>query len=355
VPEFRRDAGDPGDFLRKSGGTAVALAGRRTGAIQKTLAIAAVAITMSSAAGPLAQAPVAPPQSFQSGVNLVALNVTVQDGKAQYVKGLTPSDFAVYEDGVQQDVRFFETEKLPIDLMVLVDTSRSMSDKLHLAQAAARGFFDTLRPGDRGAVVSFNDTVRVLEPLTCDTDALDRAIDHVTAGGNTSLHNAIYIALKQFGQRVRTDGAIRRQALAVLSDGEDTSSLIAFEDVLALARQMGVNIYTLRLQVPDLTRDTDANLTRLTAEADYEMKTLARETGALSFFPAPEQLDSVYGAIAKDLANQYSIGYEAGNGGRDGRFRRVQVQVVRHPELRARTRVGYTADGLRATTVNEAP
>lgn len=307
-------------------------------------------ITTLLAASPRAQPPAPGAQTFQSGVNLVALNVSVQDGKAQYVNGLTPADFVVYEDGVRQDVRFFETEKLPIDLMVLIDTSRSMTDKLDLAQSAARGFLETLRPTDRGAVIAFNDTVRVLEPLTCDVDALDRAIGQVLAGGNTSLHTAIYIALKQFGQAVRSDAPVRRQAIAVLSDGEDTSSLMSFEDLLGLARQTGVNIYTLRLQVPDLLRDTDVNMKRQIAEADYEMKTLARETGARSFFPAADQLPSVYGAIAKDLANQYSIGYEPASAGHDGRFHRVQVQVVTHPELRARTRAGYTSNPLRATS-----
>lgn len=310
----------------------------------------ATLITALTAASPRAQAPAPDTQAFRSGVNLVALNVSVQDGKAQYVNGLTPADFVVYEDGARQDIRFFETDKLPIDLMVLIDTSRSMSDKLHLAQAAARGFLDTLRPGDRGAVIAFNDIVTVLEPLTCDADALDRAIGQVLANGNTSLHTAIYFALKQFGQAVRTDATVRRQAIAVLSDGEDTSSLVSFDDVLALARQMGVNIYTVRLQVPDFLRDTDVSMKRQIAEADYEMKALARETGALSFFPAPDQLASVYGAIARDLAHQYSIGYEPATAARDGRFHRVQVQVATRPELRARTRAGYSAKPVNAAT-----
>ena len=85
---------------------------------------------------------------------------------------------------------------------------------------------------------------------------------------------------------------------------------------------------------------------RYFSEADYAMKTIARETGAQSFFPAPAELQGVYGAIATELANQYSIGYIPANGRADGRFRRVVVQVVTRPELRPRTRMGYTADGL---------
>lgn len=292
-----------------------------------------------------------PAQSFQSAVSLVALNVTVQGGKAQYVDGLRPEDFVVYEDGIKQDVRFFEAASLPIDLIVLLDTSRSMSDKLKIAQRAARGFLETLRSGDRGAVITFNHTVTVQVPLTSDRDALDEAVDSTVADGNTALHTALYIALKQFGMSVRTDGGVRRQAIAVLSDGEDTASLVSFDDVLELARQTGVNVYTVRVQPKNVIRDTDPRMQRAASQAEYELKALARETGALSFFPQPEQLNGVYATIAKELASQYSIGYEPSRGGSDGRFRRVQVQVVSRPELRARTRAGYTAESAHATTV----
>lgn len=286
--------------------------------------------------------------SFRSTVSLVALNVTVQDLKSQYVTGLRPEDFLVLEDGVRQDVRFFEADSLPVDLIVLLDTSRSMDDKLAIAQTAARGLLDTLRDGDRGAVIAFSDSVRVLQPLTSNRTALANAAGAAVAGGNTVLRTALYVALRQFGMRIRSNDAVRRQAIAVLSDGEDTASLVSFDDVLALARQTGVNIYTVRLPSSVLAWDDEPQIRRLVSEADYEMKTLARETGALSFFPQPEQLPAVYGAIASEVANQYSIGYEATREHDDGRFRRVQVQIVSRPELRARTRAGYIAGGVRS-------
>src|SRR3954470_12929098 len=189
-----------------------------------------------------------PVPSFRSTASLVALNVTVQDARSRYVTGLQPADFAVFEEGRRQDVRFFETAALPIDLILLIDTSRSMSPRLRMAQAAARGFLQTLRPRDRGAVIAFNETVRVLQPLTEDRSALEAAVDATAAGGTTALHTALYVALKQFGISVRPDGAVRRQAVVVLSDGEDTASLLTFDDVLALARQTGVNVYTVRVQ-----------------------------------------------------------------------------------------------------------
>jgi Ca-activated chloride channel homolog len=293
--------------------------------------------------GQAQQAPV-----FRSGSALVALNVTVQDPGAKYVAGLQPADFAVYEDGVKQDVRFFESSAVPVDLIVLIDTSSSMSDKIGIVHEAATGFLKSLRAGDRGAVVSFADSVSILQPLTSDQSLLEKAVRATVAHGSTALNNAVYISLKQFGQTARQDADPRRQAIVVLSDGEDTSSLVAFDDVLGLARRMGVNIYTVALQSRlAAQRAVEQGGHRYFSESDYAMKSLARETGAQSFFPAPAGLKEVYGSIATELANQYSIGYVPANGRPDGRFRRVVVQVVTRPELRPRTRLGYTPDGFK--------
>jgi Ca-activated chloride channel family protein len=316
-------------------------------------AAAALIVAPAFAQGPSAAAPqtsqVSQSPVFRSGSALVALNVSVQDGVAKYVTGLQPTDFAVYEDGVKQDVRFFESNAVPVDLIVLIDGSSSMSDKIQIVHDAAGGFLKTLRPGDRGAVVSFADSVNVLQPLTSDLALLDKAVHGVVAHGSTALNNAIYVALKQFGQSARQDSEPRRQAIVVLSDGEDTSSLVTFDDVLVVARRMGVNIYTVGLQSKyTATQAAQSGARRYFSESDYAMKTLARETGAQAFFPLPGELKGVYGSIATELANQYSIGYVPANGRTDGRFRRVIVQVVSRPELRPRTRMGYTADGISA-------
>lgn len=311
-------------------------------------AFAATLLLSPGSAFPQATPPAAQQSPvFRSGSALVSLNVTVEDPAAKFVAGLQSADFAVYEDGVKQDVRFFESSAVPVDLIVLIDTSSSMSDKIQLVRDVAAGFLGTLRPGDRGAVVGFADSVNILQPLTSDQALLERAVRGTIAKGSTSLNNAVYISLKQFGQATRLDGEPRRQAIVVLSDGEDTSSLLSFDDVLGLARRMGVNIYTVGLQA-GTSRDARATQAgrRYFSESEYSMKTLARETGAQSFFPAARELKAVYGAIAAELANQYSIGYVPANGRTDGRFRRVVVQVVTRPELRPRTRLGYTADGV---------
>jgi Ca-activated chloride channel homolog len=339
-------------FMQRALGTHLALhLPRRLDVKRLSLVFAALGFFVG--AGPVsAQTPAASPQqlptpTFRSGASLVSLNVTVLDGGAHYVTGLQPADFAVYEDGVKQNVQFFESTAVPVDLIVLLDTSSSMTDKMEIVHDAAVGFLKTLRNGDRGAVVAFNDTVTVLQPLTSDRAALEQAVRSTRARGATALNNALYIALKQFGQTARQEGDVRRQAIAVLTDGDDTCSLVTFDDVLTLARHAGVNIYTVGLQ----SRYTVERLSaesghRYFSESDYALKTLARETGAQAFFPTqPADLKGVYASIATELASQYSLGYVPVNSRPDGRFRRVIVQIIARPELKPRTRVGYTADG----------
>jgi Ca-activated chloride channel family protein len=275
---------------------------------------------------------------------MVALNVAVTDGQ-KFVTGLDRDDFEVYEDGVLQQVRFFESSAVPIDLILLLDASSSMRDRMPVVHDAAKSFMKILRPGDRGAIVTFNENVRVVQDLTTDASAIESAISATVADGSTALHNAIYVALKQFGRRARSAGEVRRQAIAVLSDGEDTASLVSFEDVVTVARKMGVNVYTISLQSRlESVRERKREVSKFAA-SDYAMKTLAQQTGAQSFFPATiHQLKNVYGAIAEELEAQYSIAYSPTNSRADGRFRRIVIRVTADPAFRPRTRAGYTAD-----------
>jgi Ca-activated chloride channel family protein len=294
---------------------------------------------------PVAQAPQSP--VFRSGASLVALNVTVTDDSRRFVRGLRAADFAVYEDGVQQAVQFFEASDVPIDLILLLDTSSSMRDKMPIVHEAALGFLGTLRQGDRGAILAFNDTVSIAQTLTEDRAALEAAVKATAAKGATALHNALYIALKEFGRSAQHGPDVRRQAIAVLSDGDDTSSLVPFDDVLKLARGSGVSIYAIRVE-SDLagTRRPRAGVQPVQfSESKYAMNTLARDTGGQAFFPEYiTDLKRVYASIAEELSAQYSIGYTPSNPRRDGRFRRIVVRLPLQPELKPRARAGYTAD-----------
>jgi len=323
----------------------------------KLKAAIALVLFTSGAAGLAAQDPQRSSPIFRSGTSLVALNVIVTDASQRYANGLSLDDFEVYEDGIRQHVEFFAAADVPLDLILLIDASSSMSDKVSLVHKAASGFIETMRPVDRAAVVSFADGVRVLQPLTGDRALVRRAIDETGAKGATALHNAIYVALKEFGRPAAVaDGAVRRQAVAVLSDGEDTSSLLSFEDVLEMAKRSGVSIYTIGLR-GDLGNGVPA-ARRYFSQADFAMKQLATETGAVPFFPeSAGQLGEVYAAIATELASQYSIGYVPTNARGDGRYRRVVVRVANRPELKPRTRTGYflSVDSLASGASDHTP
>jgi Ca-activated chloride channel family protein len=291
---------------------------------------------------------------FRSGASLVALNVTVTDGK-RLVPDLTVEDFAIYEDGVLQRVQFFESKEVPIDLILLIDTSASMSDKMNIVHEAAVGFLNTLRGSDRGAVVTFGDSVNIAQELTSDRGELERAVRQSQPRGSTALNNALYVAMKQFGLGTQQEGAVRRQAIAVLSDGEDTSSVVEFDDVLGMARKSGINIYTICLQNKYSIARADTGR-RYFSESDYSMKTLAQETGAVAYFPqSVQELKGIYAGISDELSNQYSIGYSPVNWRADGRFRRIVVKVNDHPEFRPRARLGYTAEATRSTRSMQPP
>jgi Ca-activated chloride channel family protein len=304
-------------------------------------------LAVSVATGAVAQTP--PPSAaamqpappvFRSGAELVALTVAVMDKDQRFVRGLAQNDFAVFEDGVRQDLSFFAASDVPLDLVLLIDTSSSMTDKMNTVHEAALGFLRTLRTGDRGAVISFNDGVQVRQPLTSNMNMLEAAVRGTDAYGATALNNAIYVALKEFAKTGKQSGQVRRQAIAVLSDGEDTCSLMTFDDVLAEAKKANVGVYTISLRSRGETKQKG-----VFSSALYSMKSLAQETGAQAFFPESiGDLPAVYASIANELDHQYALGYSPKNARADGRFRRVIVQIVTHPELRLRTRTGYFAD-----------
>jgi Ca-activated chloride channel homolog len=269
------------------------------------------------------------------------LNVTVTDSANHYVTDLEQGDFQVYEDGVKQDVSFFSRRLQPVALSLLLDSSASMEDKLATLQAAAGNFVRRLKPNDIAQIIDFDSRVDIRQAFTGNQSELQAAIERTAAGGSTSLHNAIYIALKELKKvRAVTEEDIRRQALVVFSDGEDTSSLVSFEEVLDLAKRSETSIYAIAFRGPDLQ-------TKGFREAEYVMKTLAFETGGRSFFPAKiDDLNGVYSQIADELASQYTIGYTSKNPRRDGAWRRIDVRTTR-PSVTPRTKRGYYAPTAR--------
>ena len=273
-------------------------------------------------------------QRFKAGVELVSLNVSVTDG-SHFITDLEQEEFEVFEDGAKQSITFFSRRQLPIALAILLDTSNSMEDKLPTAQEAAVGFAKRLRPEDVIEIIGFSTQVRILQPFTNQLPALERAIRGTTADGSTALYNSIYISLKELKKiKAKSEEEIRRQAIVVLSDGDDTSSLLPYEEVLDLAKRSETAIYTIGLRPPDIGRASFK-------EAEYVLRQLAQETGGRAFFPSSvHELPKIYDAISQELSTLYSIAYSSKNPSRNGAWRRVVVRVTR-PGMATRTRLGY--------------
>jgi Ca-activated chloride channel homolog len=324
----------------------------RRGGIWQAAAAAALVATASAggftlvreAAEPVHARPAQPPQDqqtqvFRSAVDMVSLNVTVVDNQNRYITDIQEREFLVFEDGVKQELTFFNRTNLPIALSLLIDTSASMESRMSIAQDAAIGFARQLRAQDLAQVVDFDSRVTIGQDFTNSFVDLERAIRSTAPGGATALHNALYIALKELAKfKARTHDEVRRQAIVVLSDGEDTSSLVTYEEVLDLAKRSETAIYTIGL----LPKEAK---TRGFREAEFVLRQFAQETGGRSFFPSrAEDLKDVYAQISDELSSQYTIGYMSTNARRDGAWRRVLVQVAR-PNTIARTKRGYYAPG----------
>jgi Ca-activated chloride channel family protein len=295
----------------------------------RIVALGAAALAVAAATAVIAQQ-----TPFRTGVDVVSLNVTVTEN-GRYVSNLEQEEFEVYEDGVKQSISFFTRVQQPIALAVLLDTSASMDQRLDTAQEAAIGFVRRMRPQDLMMVIDFDSTSRTLQDFTNDMGALEKAIRSTSVNGSTALYNAIYIALKGL-KKVKAPSAeeIRRQAIVVLSDGDDTSSLVEYEEVLDLAKRSETAIYAIGLKQGGSDKVEFK-------EAEFVLKQLSNETGGRAFFPSSvAELSGIYQQISDELANQYSIGYSSRNPARNGAWRRIVVRTTK-PGLQTRTRQGY--------------
>ena len=276
--------------------------------------------------------------TFRAGVDLVTLSVTVTGPNGRYISDLEAGDFTILEDGKKQDISIFERANSPLAVSLLIDSSGSMFRQMALAQRAASEFVARLRPGDVAEIVDFDRRVQVLQPFTNDRAALERAIQQVVARGSTSMFNAIYIALREHSVLAKPAGdEIRRDVIVVLSDGDDTSSLVTHDHLLDGAKRAQSVIYAIGLGVGD------PRLRRGSTPPEYALRSLAHETGGRLFLPkTADALSGIYREIADELASQYVLGYVSNNVSARPGWRTLSARVGR-PELHARSRPGYYA------------
>jgi len=267
-------------------------------------------------------------------VDLVVLPIAVHDRQGRYVPDLLQQDFEVYEDRLPQQIKLFRHEDIPVIAGLLIDHSGSMRSKLAQVTAGAGTFVRFSNPQDQMFVVNFNEKVSLGLPegipFSVNANELERAIWRAPAGGETALYDAIIVALK----RLQT-GNRDKKVLIVISDGADNASVHRLAQVLEMAEQSSVLIYTVGLFEPE---DRDAN--------PKVLSHLAKATGGEAFFPDKlSEVVEICGGIAHDIRNQYTIGYVASNSARNGAYRTVRV-VARAPgqgKLVVRTRTGYIA------------
>lgn len=268
-------------------------------------------------------------KSLKIDVDLVMVNVAVRDADNRAVTDLKAENFQLFEDKVEQKIRYFSSEAAPVSLGIVFDMSRSMEKKLAFARDAAVKFLQSGTPDDEYFLVEFSSRAQLAEGFTTDINRLRDKLSLVPAQGNTALYDGVYLGLAQLKR-----GQNPRKALLLITDGEDNHSRYSRGDIHQFVRESDAQIYVI-----DMGR-------ALIGE-------LADMTGGHSYRASPADLEETCEKIALDLKSQYVIGYESSNTNKDGKFRKLRVKVTPPAgmgRLTARTRDGYFAPTVSATT-----
>jgi Ca-activated chloride channel family protein len=269
---------------------------------------------------------------------LVAVPVTVTDARGHHVSGLGQENFRVFEDGRPQPIAVFHHGDAAVTLGLIIDRSQSMRSKTPALVAAVSALLRSSRPDDELFMVDFNDRVSFARPggrpFTHDAKELATSLTAVDAGGKTALYDGIAEGLQHLQL-----GHGEKHALIVVSDGGDNASRRTYADVLALARRSDAVIYAIGLLgTPPAEEEEDAGL----------IKRLCKDTGGAAYFPrSTEDIVAASAHIARDLREQYALGFAPGahTGGRAFRKIEVRVSAPGQGRLHVRTRSGYVVDG----------
>lgn len=279
-----------------------------------------------------------PENTLSVSVNRVNVPFTVSGKGGKLVTNFTKDDFKVFEDGEPQSISNFSRDTdLPLKIGLLVDTSGSVWGKLRFErQAATKFFYSTLRRGrDNAFVMAFDSRAVILQDFTDNPATLQLAVEHIIAGGSTSLYDAIADAAVH---KLRAQNG--KHVLIVVSDGFDNASHIDLSGALEAAQKNDVVIYTIS------TNRAEGLLMEDPARGDANLKQLAEETGGYALFPKRlEDLTGAFHRIGEDLRAQYSLAYGPTNSNRDGTYRTITV-VPSHKGYTVRCRHGYFAPGV---------
>jgi VWFA-related protein len=275
---------------------------------------------------------------------LVNLNVSVIDRRNKRVSQLRLEDFLISENGVQQTVVHFEPVNAPVNLVLLLDLSGSLGSKLDSLKRAAKRFIDSLKETDRVAVGVFTSRFNLVSGFTDDRKLLKKRIERLEqTDGDTALYDAAWTAFDLLNEVKEA-----RKALVVLTDGVDSSfhpdeqgSRHTFEELLMRAVEEDATVYPIYF---DTEAETGGHYSsEAFATARRQLQSLADDTGGTRFSAMrTEDLDGVYQQVSAELHSLYSLAYAASDTRKDGRWRRINVQVNRDGIV-AKTKRGYYA------------
>jgi len=280
---------------------------------------------------------------------MVVLHATVTDDKGDFVSDLRQDNFKVYEDKVEQKISVFQTADIPVTMGLVIDNSGSMREKRAQVNAAALTFVRTSNPRDEVFVVNFNDEyyLDLNEDFTSDPKELDEALGRIDSRGSTALYDAVIGSLDHLRKGHRD-----KRVLLVVTDGDDDASRKSFEYTVKAAEESDAAIYAIGV----FSDDDRKNSKKMVRHSKKVLTELAEATGGMAYFPENlDQVTPICEQVARDIRNQYTLGYYPTNTAKDGTFRAVQVQtlIAHGRKLSVRTRTGYYAQKGSPTSQGE--
>jgi VWFA-related protein len=273
---------------------------------------------------------------FRSDTRLVVCHTTVVDKNGHLVTDLPQNAFTIYENGVQQPIKSFRREDVPVSMGLIIDNSGSMRDKRARVEAAAATLAKDSNPDDEVFVVNFNDEAFLDNPhgkdFTSDIKEIQEALTRIDSRGGTAMRDAIRMSIDHLKEKAHKD----KKVIVVVTDGNDNSSVISLENLVKTSQQSEVLIYGVGLLSDEERREAK--------RAERALTDLAVATGGETFFPREvSEVERIAHQVARDIRSQYTIVYTPTNTAMDGSFRTIKVAINGPGKLTARTRSGYYA------------
>ena len=273
--------------------------------------------------------------TMHEDVDEVLLNCAVIDEKGRRVTDLKQGNFHVWEDGDPQTTRSFLHQDLPVSLGILIDSSGSMLDKRVAVDDAALNLLNASNPQDATFIVNFSDRAYLDQGFTSNISALSRGLTHFDAKGTTALYDAVVAAADELSRH----GKFPKQVLLVITDGADNASHLDLDQTIRRVQNLGGPVvYAIGLLFGTNAREAE--------QARIALERLSKETGGIAFFPhSMQNVDSIAAEVARDIRDQYTIGYQSTIPASQGGYRgvRVEVNAPKHGKMIVRTRKGYYA------------